>query len=283
MAESLQGESDELARAVRFDVSEWQGAASDAYRIWADQRDQSLQALAKASSTMALITEGAGLLIATVRMMVRDAVATVVSRLIVYAAELIASLGTATPVVVEQVTTLCAAWAAKIARWLKDLISSLRNLSTETRKLGGIIQDLIGKLRGTQGLERGLFREGDGIVRNGKKILMSRDNVLALAHKYGIDMEGVTFNIDKLRRGEGPGREFYGVTMPDGSIKLVRDAFMNEEQLARTLAHERFHLDELRNGLPFPWADDARDAYEARAYAYEERWWQENKHLLEGE
>jgi hypothetical protein len=272
-----------LVRAVRFDLTEWQGAASDAYRTWADQRDQSLQALAKAADTMALITEGAGLLIATVRMMVRDAVATVVSRLIVYAGELIASLGAATPLVVEQVSTLCASWAAKIARWLKDLISSLRNLGTTTRKLGEIIQDLIARLRGSRGLERGLFREGDAIVRNGKKILMSRDNVLALAEKYGIDMQDVPFSIDKFRRGAGPGKEFYGVTMPDGEIKLARDAFMDEEQLARTLAHERFHLDELRNGLPFPWTEEARKAYEARAYAYEECWWQDHKHLLEGE
>ncbi|XVU22909.1 WXG100 family type VII secretion target [Actinoplanes sp. CA-054009] len=283
VAESLRTESDELTRAVRFDLTEWQGAASDAYKKWAEQRDQSLQALAKASDTMALIAEGAGLLIATMRMMVRDAIATVVSRLIVYAGELIASLGTATPLVVEQVTTLCAAWAAKIARWLKDLISSLRNLGTMMRRLGEIVQDLIARLRGSHGLERGLFREGDGIARNGRKILMSRDNVLALAEKYGIDMTDVTFGIDKFRRGGGPGKEFYGVTMPDGEIKLARDAFMDEEQLARTLAHERFHLDELRGGLPFPWTEEARQAYEGRAYAHEEQWWQDHKHLFEGE
>ena len=41
-----------------------------------------------------------------------------VSRLIVYAGELIATVGLATPLVVEQVATLCAAWGARIARWL---------------------------------------------------------------------------------------------------------------------------------------------------------------------
>jgi uncharacterized protein YukE len=92
VASSLRAEADELARSVRFDLAEWSGAASDAYRRWASQRDQSLQALARASDTMALITEGAGILIGTVRMMVRDAVATVVSRLIVYAGELVGSL-----------------------------------------------------------------------------------------------------------------------------------------------------------------------------------------------
>jgi hypothetical protein len=127
----------------------------------------------------------------------------------------------------------------------------------------------------------GLFREGDGIVRNGKRLLMDRENVLAVAEKFGIDMGDVRFSLDKVRRGSGPGKEFYGVTMPDGEIKLARDAFMDEEQLARTLAHERFHLDELRAGATFPWTEADRAAYEIRAYAYEEQWWQSRKHLLD--
>ena len=95
------------------------------------------------SETMALITEAAGALIGTVRMMVRDAVATVVSRLIVYAAELVATAGLATPVVAGQVATLCAAWGARISRWLKGLLSSLRKLLSESGRLAG----LIGKIK----------------------------------------------------------------------------------------------------------------------------------------
>jgi hypothetical protein len=37
----------------------------------------------------------------------------------------VASLGLATPLVVEQVTTLVASWAAEIARWLRGLLASL--------------------------------------------------------------------------------------------------------------------------------------------------------------
>jgi hypothetical protein len=107
-ARSLRDDADELLRLVRWDVSEWSGAASTAYRAHADHRSQSLRALARASDTMALMTEGAGMLIGAVRVLVRDAVATVVSRLIVYAGELLATAGLATPLVVEQVTALCA-------------------------------------------------------------------------------------------------------------------------------------------------------------------------------
>ncbi len=70
------------------------------------------------------------------------------------------------------------------------------------------------------------------------------------------------------------------MTLPNGKIVLTRDAFTSEEELARTLAHERFHLDELRAGLPFPLDPAAREAYEARAWAYEKQWWEAHKHLL---
>jgi len=80
-------------------------------------------------------------------MLVRDGIATLVSRLIVYAAEEVASLGLATPLVVEQVATLCASWAARIAKWLKDLVSSLARL----RGMAGKIAELIEKIKGILG------------------------------------------------------------------------------------------------------------------------------------
>ena len=141
-AASLRDDAAEIGRLVRWDLQDWSGAASEAYRAHADRRAQSLLALGRAAEGMALITEGAGLLIGTVRTMVRDAIATVVSRLIVYAGELIASAGLATPLVVEQVTTLCAAWAARIARWLKSLIASLRHLGDAMRRLGEAVTKL---------------------------------------------------------------------------------------------------------------------------------------------
>jgi hypothetical protein len=144
VASSLAADADSLASSVRLDLTEWSGAAATAYGRWSSGREQTLRALAKASEAMALMTEGAGALIGTVRMMVRDAVATVVSRLIVYAGELIATAGLATPLVVEQVTTLCASWAAKIARWLRSLISSLRKLGEAMTRLGRNIDGLKG-------------------------------------------------------------------------------------------------------------------------------------------
>jgi hypothetical protein len=142
VAGRLHDEADALGRSVRWDVEEWTGAAATAYGAHAGRRAENLRTLGLAAEGMALITEAAGALIGTVRIMVRDAVATVVSRLIVYAGELLATAGLATPLIVEQVATLCAAWGARIARWLKALISSLRDLGTAMRRLGDRVNDL---------------------------------------------------------------------------------------------------------------------------------------------
>jgi hypothetical protein len=131
-------------------VAEWSGSAADAYRQWAGRREQSMRALAKASDAMAAMTEGAGALVGTVRLMVRDAVAVVVSRLIVYAGELLATAGLATPLVIGQVATLCATWGARIAGWLRDLLASLRRMGTAAADLTQKIKDLVG-LRGGSG------------------------------------------------------------------------------------------------------------------------------------
>jgi hypothetical protein len=142
VATTLHDSAGDLARAIGGDVAEWAGSAGPAYRAWSKEQQDAIGGLAKAAETMATITEGAGFLIAAVRILVRDAIATCVSRLIVYAAEEAFSLGVATPLVVEQVTTLVASWAAKIARWLKALLASLRRLMPIIRRLGELIEDL---------------------------------------------------------------------------------------------------------------------------------------------
>jgi uncharacterized protein YukE len=151
VAASLHEDSTRLAAAAQHDLINWHGLAADAYQTWATQQQQAMTGLAKGAEAIATITEGAGFLVAAVRILVRDAIATVVSRLIVYAIEEAGSLGFATPLVIEQATTLVASWAAKIARWLEALIASLRRLGPIITHLGELIGDLkniLNRLRG---------------------------------------------------------------------------------------------------------------------------------------
>jgi len=268
IAKSLEFTTEDLGTEVTRSTGDWQGMAGDAYRRWAQQQHDAIAGIAKAADTMATITEGAGILIAAVRIMVRDAIATAVSRLIVYAAELIASWGTATPLVVEQVTTLVASWGARIARWLKALLASLRRLMPIIRRLGELIEELkkiLTRLRNRASENSLLLR-----VRKkgaGRPYPMNMESVRAVAAKYGIDISNLRFTINKNIAG------WCGQTKPDGSIELYRTAFRSEEDLARTLEHEKLHHDDLASGKPFPKTREEFDLWEDRAYAHEDQWW----------
>ncbi|UQU64319.1 hypothetical protein COUCH_36080 [Couchioplanes caeruleus] len=137
---ALRDRAADLDRAVRWDITEWTGRAAEAYRTWTGQQRDAVGALATAADTMAAITEGAGMLVAGVRMMVRDAIAVLVSRLVTYAAEEVFSVGLATPLVVEQVSTLCASWGARIAGWLRGLVRSLEHLRGLAGRMSGAIE-----------------------------------------------------------------------------------------------------------------------------------------------
>lgn len=142
VAASLRDTAGDLARDVRIDLAEWGGLAGPAYRAWAHEQQQAITGLAAGADTMATITEATAGLVAAVRLLVRDAIATCVSRLIVYAAELVATAGLATPLVAEQVTTLVASWAARIAKLLRGLINSLRRIIPAARRLAELIDKL---------------------------------------------------------------------------------------------------------------------------------------------
>lgn len=137
--------------AVSRQLEGWTGPAAAAYRDHAGQHVAALDALGRAAQALSTITEGAAMLVALVRTMVRDLIADFVSVLAVrlweWLAEEAASFGIATPWVIAQVTSLAGRWAAKIAHLLRALISSLRRLMPIIRRLEEIIQELKGVLR----------------------------------------------------------------------------------------------------------------------------------------
>ncbi|WP_433393666.1 hypothetical protein [Micromonospora sp. KLBMP9576] len=276
-AASLRETATNLARDVRTDMAGWGGLAGPAYRTRAAEQQQAITGLARGAETMAAITEATAGLVAAVRLLVRDAIATCVSRLVVYAAELAATAGLATPLVVEQVTTLVASWAARIAKLLRGLINSLRNIIPLARGLADLIDQLkqaLGRIGSTRAGAESLSRvRGKG---TGPRIPMNRDAVQAIAAKYGTDISDIPVTINNRVSG------VCGVTRPDGSIMLCREAFRSEEDLARTLEHERFHVSELRDGQPYPTTRHEVDAFEDRAYAHEERWWTDHPARPEG-
>jgi hypothetical protein len=260
----------ELLNAADSDLSTWNGPAADAYRAWAQDQRTAIAGLASACETMATIVECAGFVVAAVRIMVRDLIAVVVAHIIDWLIELAASGGFAAPLVVEQVATTCAATGARIARMLKALMESLRRLFEAIPRLLRHIGDLraiLRRLGDHPDAGRMLRNVPDDITRNGAKIHMTPANVLKMAEKWGVDFRGIRYRIDKVRGSPG------GETLRNQVVILGRDAFIDEEQLARTLFHERYHVQQLRNGMPFPDGLDKSLAWERDAYRAEQEWW----------
>src|SRR5690349_5586891 len=93
VARTVDGARSALHDGLTRQITEWVGTASTAYRHLAGEHDAALAALAKANNALAEITAGAGLLVATVRMLVRDIIADFVSVLAVRLWEWLAEEG----------------------------------------------------------------------------------------------------------------------------------------------------------------------------------------------
>jgi len=268
IAGALRENTDDLIRAVRWDTTDWEGEAGDAYRTWSTNQRNTITALAQAADTMAVMTDAAASLIAGVRQMVRDAIAVVVAHLIDYAIEELATLGAATAVVANQAAILCAIWSDRISRWMRDLLTSLSRLSTlgdRLREALDAIKALLGRLKNQPAavaLER---LKGRGA---GNPQFFRLESVRAIADKYGIDISGLAITLGSTKI-----RGVCANTFPDGHIVLYSPGFQSEELLARTLVHEKLHHDELAAGAPFPYEEGEREEWEDRAYAYENDWW----------
>ncbi|GGQ44571.1 WXG100 family type VII secretion target [Couchioplanes azureus] len=140
-----------LQTAVTAQLGEWAGASARAYRAHITEQLTAMDGIARATAGIAALVEGAGLLVALVRELVRDLIADFVSvlavRLPMWLAEEGATLGLATPLVVSQVGSLVAKWAARIGKLISALISSLRRLTPLLKRLGDLIDELSDLLR----------------------------------------------------------------------------------------------------------------------------------------
>ncbi|MEU8377400.1 WXG100 family type VII secretion target [Micromonospora sp. NPDC048894] len=229
VAAALRADAVELTHAVRTEVAGWGGDAGTAYRAWAAGQHQAITGLARGADTLAAATEGAAGLVAAVRLLVRDAIAACVSRLIVYAGELLATGGLATPWVVEQVTTLVGSWAARIARLLRGLLASLRRLLPELRRLG----DLIEKLKQALGRLRNGGSRGEGP-------LPAEKGAASPAHGHGPDFDPGTH--------KGPlGAAFRpGVEDPRGLFDPKERDIADRVAEQGDMVHPRERIDDIR-------------------------------------
>ncbi|MCC0098955.1 hypothetical protein K7B10_30100 [Streptomyces flavotricini] len=119
-----------------------------------------------------------------------------------------------------------------------------------------------------------LFRRGVNIGEfSGLALPMQRRTVKQYAELGGASLSGVKWTIN--RQSELIGKDLYGHTNPlTKKITFYPDAFSSEENMVKTIGHERTHVMQLE--LYGPGAEDTVGgrAYEDTAHAIEPSFWQ---------
>ena len=117
-------------------------------------------------------------------------------------------------------------------------------------------------------IKRHIFTNIIVLLTNKVKRLLFYTGILH-EKKYNIDTKGITF---KIQRSENLLKlEYYGITDPDniGRIDLLPNAFTNEEQLIRTVIHEKCHVKQL-NKYGKKYVQDNLADMEKQAYKFED-------------
>ena len=101
----------------------------------------------------------------------------------------------------------------------------------------------------------------------GGRLPQDTNLVRQIAAQAGVGLDGVKVRIHK----SAPRQGMFGQTTPDGVLHLYPNAFRNEEELVKTLGHERTHVWQVKtHGYP---TDAERQLYEDAAEATEAQWW----------
>ncbi len=146
VGQALTAAGHELDRIVTVDLEDMTGDAVAAYRLRAAEMAEVCRGLGQGASTIVTGLGLAATVVQVVHDVVRDALADVVGAAISWAAELVCSVGLATPLVIEQVTTRVASLATHVGVKITATLTSahaLRDLLTQlTTAMGALSHGL---------------------------------------------------------------------------------------------------------------------------------------------
>lgn len=140
----------------------------------------------------------------------------------------------------------------------------------EIKKNSNIDNSIVKYYNNTQASERQLARsvnrkEANNGAFSGLSVPMQKKAVLRICQKYGIDTHGLTFKIQRSEKLLA--LNLYGCADYDniGRIDLMPNAFIDEEQLVKTILHEKCHVEQLRK-YGKQYTQDNLDLMEKEAY-----------------
>jgi hypothetical protein len=176
--------------------------------------------------------------------------------------------------------------AGGIAKFLKtaavtgvrDFAANARSVFTMVRCLPSLLKKMnliLGSFRGPIAY---YSRSKPTAFGNLPRVPMDFRSVRNVAKKYDINIRDLRIRINKSMAG------VCGVTAPNQTVTLCRDAFKNEVELAKTLVHERVHVEDIRAKMKYPDIYDPQSEAEARAERIAQEWWDTyGQEILTGE
>jgi len=163
--------ADSMVSYTNTDLAHMSGAAVDSYRGASRDVSKALEGTGKWAGAIGTALEVTAFIVQFVHDFVRDAISQVAGSILSYAGELIASLGTAWPIVAEQISTRVASLIGKVSRNVKDLITSARNLIKKLGDLKKLFSSLAEKLKelfhGLSGHKGNQPKRGDPEINHG--------------------------------------------------------------------------------------------------------------------
>ena len=123
-------------------LGEMTGPGVDAYRQHVENQGDRLQLLATVSQGLSVGYDAMSVLVTFVHSLVRDAIAQVVGAILSYVAELIFTLGAATPLVIHQATTRVSALVSEVVPKIQGLTRSGQSLDEIMSTLRDILNDI---------------------------------------------------------------------------------------------------------------------------------------------
>ena len=142
----LQATAETMASHITTDLADMNGRTITAYQGAAGDMTQAINAAGTWAGAIGTALDITAFIVQFVHDFVRDAISEVVGSILSYAAELIATVGLAWPIVAEQIATRIASLIGQVGRNVKNLVTSARNLVKKLTDLKSLFHTLKNKL-----------------------------------------------------------------------------------------------------------------------------------------
>ena len=142
----LQATAETMASHITTDLADMNGRTITAYQGAAGDITQAINAAGTWAGAIGTALDITAFIVQFVHDFVRDAISEVVGSILSYAAELIATVGLAWPIVAEQIATRIASLIGQVGRNVKNLVTSARNLVKKLTDLKTLFHTLKNKL-----------------------------------------------------------------------------------------------------------------------------------------